>query len=472
MTEQFCLACLLPIQHPDRCPACGWVRGALAEDPLYLAPGTVIQAPYQVARVLGYGGFGITYLGWDSNLEIRVAIKEYLPRDFSSRDPRNGQVFVLNPSVESTFNAGLNGFLSEARTLAKFQQHPGIVSVLSYFRANGTGYMVMEYVEGETLKNFMIKRSLRMNWDQTLEVFMQVMDAMRMVHAAGILHRDIAPDNIYLCGDGRIKLLDFGAAKQTLSASAQNFSVVVKPGFAADEQYYENGEQGPWTDVYGIAASMYYCLTGNVPPPAPDRREHDTLVLPGQLGFKIPPLAERALSIALSPNARERQTSVTTLQQQLTGEVSISSGAAKKKSTSAGKERSESPLSTSVLDNYNDDETSPLAWLRWLWIGTALIFVLIFVHRTWFSGATNVSSEAQSPQNGGAPTQPEDSQPKLSEQQRRQEQEQLEQFRQQQAEAMRRIDARSQNVPNSGLDPSAEHKRTLCNEWSKAGDCR
>lgn len=204
----------------------------VAESGLYLSPGTLLHNQYQIARMLGHGGFGITYLAWDNNLETKLAIKEYMPRDFATRNSTNAEISTFAGDAKENFAYGLERFLEEARTLAKFQQHAGIVRVQNFFKANGTGYMVMEYVDGFTLKDYLTNKG-KLSWEQTLKLFMPVMDALREVHKHGILHRDISPDNIYLCRDNRIKLLDFGSARYALGGHSRSLSVVVKPRLRA-----------------------------------------------------------------------------------------------------------------------------------------------------------------------------------------------------------------------------------------------
>ena len=277
--QQHCINCLRETQgfYPYPCQQCGWSPDQHGESGPYLSPGTILHNQYQIARMLGHGGFGITYLAWDNNLEIKLAIKEYMPRDFATRNSTNAEISTFAGDAKENFAYGLERFLEEARTLAKFQQHAGIVSVLNFFKANGTGYMVMEYVDGLTLKDYLADKG-KLSWDRTLELFMPVMDALREVHKHGVLHRDISPDNIYLCQDNRIKLLDFGSARYALGGHSRSLSVVVKPGYAPEEQYRAKGKQGVWTDVYSVAASMYRCITGVVPPDALDRLDEDELV--------------------------------------------------------------------------------------------------------------------------------------------------------------------------------------------------
>jgi len=297
------------------CPHCGWTTG-LDNPPPALALGTLLDGRYRIGRVLGHGGFGITYLAWDENLHLRLAIKEYLPRDSATRAPDGVSLAVYSGSATEQFSYGLERFLEEARALARFDQHPGIVTVKSFFRAHGTGYSVMEFVEGLTLKQYLAQQpGERVPFDQALTLLMPVMDALRAVHKGGLLHRDIAPDNIYLSHDGRVKLLDFGAARFAASEHSRSLSVILKPGYAPEEQYRARGRQGAWTDIYSLAATLYRTITGQVPPEALDRLDADELVPPSQLGAIITPEQEAVLVRALAVRAAERFESVEALQQ-------------------------------------------------------------------------------------------------------------------------------------------------------------
>ena len=322
--HQHCINCLREsaglYNYP--CVECGWSPEQHVTSGLYLSPGTILHGQYQIARMLGHGGFGITYLAWNNLLEIKLAIKEYMPRDFATRNTTNSEISTFAGDAKESFAYGLERFLDEARTLAKFQQHSGIVSVLNVFYGNGTGYMVMEYIDGLTLKEYLLDKG-KLSWEQTLHLFMPVMDALRAVHKAGMLHRDISPDNIYLCQDNRIKLLDFGSARFALGGHSRSLSVVVKPGYAPEEQYRTKGKQGSWTDVYSVAASMYRCITGLVPPEALDRLDEDELIKPSLLGVKISDLAEKALMSALAIKAENRTQTIEALQKYLTGSGNI-----------------------------------------------------------------------------------------------------------------------------------------------------
>ena len=190
-----------------------------------------------VGRALGAGGFAITYLAWDQRLARRVAIREYMPSGLASRSGQTSQLVPHTGVSGQDFQYGLERFLDEARMVAQFQEHPGIISVTNYFPANGTAYLVMEYLEGSTLKEYLAQHGGRLSFNQALALITPVMDALRELHRANVLHRDISPDNIYITESGQIKLLDFGAARQALSDRSQRLSVILKVGYAPEEQY-------------------------------------------------------------------------------------------------------------------------------------------------------------------------------------------------------------------------------------------
>ena len=297
------------------CQECGWRLGQ-DNTPPALALGRILDGRYRIGRVLGHGGFGITYLAWDDNLQLRLAIKEYLPRDSATRAPDGISLSVYSGQAGEQFAYGLDGFLAEARALARFDQHPGIVTVKNFFRAHGTGYCVMDYVEGITLRQYLDQQpGGRVSVDSALKLLTPVMDALRAVHQAGLIHRDIAPDNIYISQDGRIRLLDFGAARFAAGEHSKSLSIILKPGYAPEEQYRTKGRQGPWTDVYGLAATCYRAITGQVPPEALDRLDNDDLVPPSRLGIAIKPEQEATLLKALAIKANQRYQDIAELQQ-------------------------------------------------------------------------------------------------------------------------------------------------------------
>ncbi len=473
--DLLCLACLQPKTNLSVCPNCGWFPGQQPHNPLYLEPGTVVQSPYQVARVLGYGGFGVTYLGWDANLQIRVAIKEFLPRECVFRTPGSGLVFVQTEEKRPLFAKGLNGFLHEARTLARFQQHPGIVSVLAFFRAMGTGYMVMEYVEGVTLADY-IKQRGRLKWQQTLEIFMQIMDALRYVHQAGLLHRDVAPDNIYLCQDGRVKLLDFGAAhiEQDISDSVRrSANVFVKSGFAPQEQYSGSTKQGAWSDIYSVAASMYYCLTGQIPPDALDRGIRDTLSPPAVFGAEIPDGAEQALMNALALNSLQRPQSIEILQSQLIKASGIGGhgrGVFLNDNVPDSSSRKELSL-TSPADRVA--ETVFLRYRGWMLGGLVVCLMVFFAQVPQRQTVQTTLTTQPQPMLQPATNETVMQDEALMVQARQAEAAEL---KRQQAAALQRFEEnnRQQSLPAQEKQPDArqsEHWRSLCAEWGATMEC-
>lgn len=322
--KQRCPGCMAEKEGKSPCPYCGWIEGTLPDSPQHLVPGTILQGKYLVGRVLGQGGFGITYLGWDLQLDMKLAIKEYMPRDIASRNSGEAEVTFFTGNVKTHFVNGMNKFLEEAKILAKYNNQPGIVSVRDFFKENGTAYLVMYYLEGIDLKKYLEQFGGTLPYEQGLAIMVPVMEALATVHKDGILHRDISPDNIYITMQGEVKLLDFGAARHAVSDSNKSLSVILKPGYAPEEQYRSKGNQGPWTDIYGLAATFYRMLTGKVPPESLDRLDEETLTPPSRLGITIPPHAESALLKALSIRAQDRFPTMGAFQQELLHPISNS----------------------------------------------------------------------------------------------------------------------------------------------------
>lgn len=314
-----CMGCMSETGGALVCPQCGFDERTAPVSPLYLPLRTVLQGRYTVGRVLGEGGFGITYLGWDATLAIRVAIKEFLPRELAARGTDGRAISAYRGDLAEAFRYGLEKFLEEARVLARFAEHQGIVAVRDFFPAHGTGYLVMSYLEGLTLKDYLARQGGQIPFPQALAILMPVMDALRAVHQVGLLHRDISPDNIFLTRDRQVKLIDFGAARAALGAHSRSLSVILKPGYAPPEQYGTQGRQGPWTDVYAVGATLYQMLTGEMPPEAPDRLYQDTLKPPTAYGADLPQTAELALFKALAVRMEQRFQSVADLQAALVG---------------------------------------------------------------------------------------------------------------------------------------------------------
>ncbi len=298
------------------CPKCG--KDLTSEDPVHhLRPGTLLAGKYVVGTALGEGGFGITYLGINTKLDLKVAIKEFFPFGYVHRVATASATVTERTETadESFFEKGRARFLSEAKTLAKFNNENGVVSVYDFFEENNTAYIVMEYLEGETLKSY-LQRKGRLSYDETLSLLMPAMKSLSKVHEKGLIHRDISPDNIMLTED-KVKLLDFGAARN--AEGNKSLSVMLKHGYAPEEQYRRKGEQGPWTDVYAFSATIYKCITGATPDDAAERMHRDELKPPSAYGVQIYPLCEAALMKGLAVDAENRYRTIGELITGLTG---------------------------------------------------------------------------------------------------------------------------------------------------------
>lgn len=304
-----CYNCMRDKGDRDVCPFCN--TGALKDPELHqLPPGTVIGGRYTVGKVLGEGGFGITYIGLDNTLDIVVAVKKYFPYGCSHRSSNiTAEVSVSGGSGE-VYRKGKDRFLKEAKTVAKFLKDPGIVDIRDFFEENNTAYIVMEYLEGVDLRKY-LKAHGRLESEEAFRLLIPVMRSLEKMHRVGIIHRDISPDNIMYQPDGTLKLMDFGAARDY--DDSRSMSVMLKHGYAPEEQYRRGGEQGPWTDVYGLCATIYRCITGKAPDEAIDRLAEDHLKKPSELGVTISPELEKALIYGLAVRKKDRCPDMTEL---------------------------------------------------------------------------------------------------------------------------------------------------------------
>lgn len=276
---------------------------------------------YRLESVLGSGGFGMTYLGYDTNLELKVAIKEYLPVELAVR-ALDGCIVPVSTGTEYNYKWGLDRFLQEARVLAKFS-HPNIVTVGRYFEANGTAYMVMNYESGVSLSQ-MLKRIPEPDESLLLRIMLPLLDGLQAVHRAGFLHRDIKPSNIFIRDTGVPVLLDFGAARLAIGASTHTITSILTPGYAPLEQYAKDGNQGAWTDIYSLAAVCFRAVTGDNPPDVVTRLNNDsvlTALLGGRGRFTTGFL--HAINRGLDVNEKKRPQSVPEWKTMFTGEAYI-----------------------------------------------------------------------------------------------------------------------------------------------------
>ena len=281
------------------------------EENLYcLRKGTRLIGRYTIEGVLGQGGFGITYLGMDELHKKKVAIKEFFPQGIVTRNIEyEDTVTVTLVGEKENYDKGKERFLKEAQTMAMFSKDKGIVKALDFFEINNTAYIVMEYLEGVTLKQY-LRENKRIAAEDLVELLVPLIEALDEIHSQGLIHRDISPDNIMVLPDGRIKLMDFGAARDYTEFGEKSLSIVLKPGYAPPEQYQTHGVQGPWTDIYALCATMYKCITGENPPDAIDRLVDDHLKKISAFGIPVLPQIEEAIIKGMSVAAKDRYQNV------------------------------------------------------------------------------------------------------------------------------------------------------------------
>ena len=282
-----------------------------------LKPGVVLKERYKIEEVIGAGGFGITYRAWDPLLQSYVAIKEYYPSGIATRSADSSKVCVPVGQEQREYHRGRIRFLKEAQDVARFQSEPNIVSIYDYLEENDTAYMVMEYLHGCTLKQYIREHGGRLDTDHILHICLSVLDALAVVHKAGMIHRDISPENIFICEDLTVKLIDFGAAKQVYLDGEQTMSVVLKPGYAPPEQYAKKDKQGPWTDIYALGATLYFAATGEKPEESFGRVLEDTIKPVCEVNPEIPRAMSQVIMRAMSVKIEDRYQTVETMREAL-----------------------------------------------------------------------------------------------------------------------------------------------------------
>lgn len=282
-----------------------------------LKPGVILKERYKIEEVIGAGGFGITYRAWDPLLQSYVAIKEYYPSGIATRSADSSKVCVPVGQEQREYHRGKIRFLKEAQDVARFQSEPNIVSIYDYLEENDTAYMVMEYLHGCTLKQYIREHGGRLDTDHILHICLSVLDALAVVHKAGMIHRDISPENIFICEDLTVKLIDFGAAKQVYLDGEQTMSVVLKPGYAPPEQYAKKDKQGPWTDIYALGATLYFAATGEKPEESFGRVLEDTIKPVCEVNPEIPRAMSQVIMRAMSVKIEDRYQTVEAMREAL-----------------------------------------------------------------------------------------------------------------------------------------------------------
>ena len=286
------------------CPFCGFIENTPPANQNYLPTWTKLNNRYMIGTVIGAGGFGITYKAWDETFEKLVAIKEFFPRGLVSRT--DATTMSVYSGEETSFEHGKTRFLKEARNLSKLNTNPRVVTVLDFFEANGTAYLVMEYLDGCTLKEYVKLTGGTLPVEMVMTMAESMCDVLEDIHAIGMIHRDISPDNIFICQDFSYKLIDFGSSKLSATDTELSSTILLKHGYAPFEQYSKSGLVGPWTDIYSLSATMYKLLTGVLPPEAIDRISSDNLIPPIVRNHQIPKYFSDAIMRGLSVKIEDR----------------------------------------------------------------------------------------------------------------------------------------------------------------------
>ncbi|MDR3304684.1 MAG: protein kinase [Clostridiales Family XIII bacterium] len=297
---QICPNCFFAPYAGGRCPQCGHTATETDANAVALPPGMVLNDRYLLGRLLGLGGFGVTYLALDTVTQTTLAIKEYFPSSLAVRESDHTMAF--NGTGDGrVFDHGMRSFIREAESLHKFSGEPNIVQVSHSFFENGTAYFVMEYLNGVNLKVLRKGMGGKVPLRFAYEILLTVARTLGRVHKEGLLHRDVSPENVFITRDGSIKIIDFGATRYYVGDGSRSLAVVLKPGFAPPEQYSSKGNQGPWTDIYALAATFYQSVSGQKLFEAPDRMAGKLIEplceLVPEVEKKLSGVIDRALSL-------------------------------------------------------------------------------------------------------------------------------------------------------------------------------
>ncbi len=314
---KLCMGCMNQMEDQITvCPHCGFNERELKQEGYYLTPGTVVGGKYIIGRALSYGGYTVTYIGMDAENNRKVLIKEYLPNDFSTRSEGDREVTIYSGDAKEQFEEGLTTFLNEANRIQQLGRPQGIMQVYDCVAENDTGYVISEYLEGQTLAQI-FEGGKKFSPQEAKEFICEILEGLRRVHPLDVVHCDIAPETILVTRTGEIKLLDFGATRYVTTANSKSLAIILKQGYAPEEQYRSQGIRGPWTDVYALGAVMYHMITGIVPIESVDRALVDELKTPSLLGVPMPKNMENALMNALNVYQKDRTPSAEVFYQEL-----------------------------------------------------------------------------------------------------------------------------------------------------------
>mgnify|MGYP005758911667 CR=1 FL=1 len=325
--NNLCMGCMNELSEGKKlCPQCGFSMEAYEQkrSDRALPPLTILAGKYLLGKVLGEGGFGITYLAWDLNRERKVAIKEYFPSGLAFRDTKMTEketVSISGGAMHEIYERGLKSFTAEAENLRRFQQTEGIVKVFDFIYENDTAYIVMEYAQGKTLKKVLEEYGGTMPYRAVLQIMKPLLEALGKIHKENIIHRDISPENIILDQEGKATLIDFGAARISTGNETKSMTIVLKHGYAPVEQYLSRGRQGSWTDIYAICATMYHLITGVIPQEATERMLEDTVVPIKRLKPEVPLAVTEAIEKGLAVKWEKRYQNVEELVRKLYGKA-------------------------------------------------------------------------------------------------------------------------------------------------------
>lgn len=295
-----CDFCFTPVNLGETCQKCGLTHEKYHTDVGLLSPGANLSGKYIIGRILGRGGFGATYIAFSSEKERSVAIKEYFPTGIVYRGKDEEKISVVSMDKQEVFQNGAKRFFEEAKTMSRFNNNKNIVTVYEFFYANDTVYYSMEYLDGIDLKGYVAKKGGKISEDEAVVIMTEVCEALVAIHSTGTLHRDISPDNIFICTNGAVKLIDFGAAKQVVGEQTKSLSVILKQGFAPIEQYQKDGKQGMWTDIYAIGATIYYALTGKVPDDAMSRLDNPKLKFDSEISHNFSEIINKCMYMRMN----------------------------------------------------------------------------------------------------------------------------------------------------------------------------